>query len=70
MTQNDAILRDLKRGKKITPLDALDRYGSMRLGARIFDLKKRGFPIVKETVHDRQNGRRYASYRLAKGRTA
>ena len=42
----------------------------MRLGARIWELKKRGVPIVRDMVHDRKNNRRYAVYWLAKGRAA
>ena len=71
MSQTDAILRDLRKGKRVTPLDALKAYGSMRLGARIWDLRKRGVPIVRDMVHDRKNNRRYAVYWLAgKGRAA
>lgn len=35
-----AVLEHLKKYKKITPLEALKEYGSMRLGAIIFDLRK------------------------------
>lgn len=40
MTKKQAVLEHLKRYKKITPLEALKEYGSMRLGAIIFDLRK------------------------------
>lgn len=40
MTKKQAVLEHLKRYKKITPLEALREYGSMRLGAIIFDLRK------------------------------
>lgn len=45
MNQAQKILRDLKRGKRITPLDALKNYGCMRLAARIYDLKFQGHNI-------------------------
>ena len=45
MTQEDKILADLKAGKVISPLDAAHKYGSLRLGARIFDLKRKGYKI-------------------------
>ena len=40
MTKKQAILNHLKKFKKITPLEALKEYGSMRLGAIIFELRK------------------------------
>ena len=37
------LVRDhLQRGKTITPLEALREYGSLRLSAIIFNLKKEG----------------------------
>lgn len=40
MTKKEAVLEHLKKFKKITPMEALNYYGSMRLGAIIFDLRK------------------------------
>lgn len=62
-SQTDLILKHLESGKSITPLAALKLYGSLRLGGRIYDLKKQGYPI--ETKMVRRNGKRFASYRLA-----
>ena len=45
MTQNDTILRHLEQHGEITPLDALRLYGIMRLGARIYDLREKGYII-------------------------
>lgn len=59
-TQETAILNDLQTGVRLTPLDALQRHGCFRLGARIFDLQKQGFDIVHEPV--RVNGKRIMSY--------
>lgn len=39
-SQNTQILKALKKGARITPMDALKRFGCFRLGARIADLKK------------------------------
>ncbi len=63
MTQAQQILRDLKRGKRITPLDALFHYGCMRLAARIYDLKFKGHDIKvrNKAVGD---GTTVAEYRL------
>jgi len=40
MTKKERVLEHLKKYKKITPLEALQEYGSMRLGAIIFELRK------------------------------
>ena len=59
-TQNQKILAHLFANGAITPMDALRQYGVMRLGARIFDLKKMGVPIVREMVYE--DGVGYARY--------
>lgn len=53
-TQNQIILSHLKSGKIITPMDALDICGSFRLSARIFELRKKGWPIFceRKPVHN------------------
>lgn len=45
MTQNEAVLRHLLDNGNITSLEAMNKYGIMRLGARVYDLKKQGYPI-------------------------
>ena len=65
-TQAAAILKRLLVGEHITPLDALDGVGSFRLSARIFDLKRRGWPI-RSTLVDVGDGRRVAEYWLDPG---
>ncbi|MGE4297004.1 MAG: helix-turn-helix domain-containing protein [Desulfovibrionaceae bacterium] len=50
LSQADAILLALSRGDRLTPRDALFRFGCMRLGARIFDLKARGHSIESRFV--------------------
>ena len=40
MTKKQAILNHLKKYKSITPKEAYFEYGSMRLGAVIFELRK------------------------------
>ena len=65
-SQNKQIKAWLERGKSITPLDALNLFGSFRLGARIFDLKNDyGMNIKTEMVE--VNGKRYAKYSLVNG---
>lgn len=60
--QSDRILDHLATGKPLTPITALKRFGTMRLGARIFDLKRKGHRIESRLVS--RNGARVAEYRL------
>ena len=51
MTQNDMILKHMKTHKRgITQLTAIERYGCLRLSARISDLRKMGYIINSEIV--------------------
>lgn len=51
MTQNDNILHHMKTHKRgITPIVALERYGCLRLSARISDLRRMGYRIKSEIV--------------------
>ena len=52
------------RGYGITPLQALEKWGCMRLSARIKELRDAGFPIVTEVA--KQNGKSFARYRMTK----
>ena len=63
MTQRDAILRALQEGRSLTPLDALREMACFRLGARIFELRKEGFPIEAVMV-ETEGGATIASYSL------
>ncbi|MCX8749050.1 hypothetical protein J3U75_06595 [Snodgrassella sp. B3088] len=64
--QTIQILKYLKDGNSITPLEALYRFGCMRLGARIYDLKQEGHVIRTQLVKDENSGARYACYALVK----
>ena len=63
-TQKEMILEYLQLGHALTPLEALRYFGCFRLGARIADIKKEGYNIHSELVHDPKTGKRYASYIL------
>lgn len=53
----------LLTGAEISPMEAQQRFGIMRLGARIFNLREQGVPIADRT---QRNGRKHWSvYRLA-----
>ena len=62
-SQAEQILTALHRGESLTPLDALNRFGCMRLGARIFELRQPplSLPIQDETI-DPGNGKRVKRY--------
>jgi hypothetical protein len=62
LSQKERVLRLLKSGKPVTPLLALRRFGCMRLGARIWELREAGHRIVRRTVE--RGGKHFAEYRL------
>mgnify|MGYP003658599951 CR=1 FL=1 len=62
-SQKERILDYMKRGRSLTPIDALNIFGCFRLSAVIFDLKKEGHPIQMELVKN-QNNKNYAKYTL------
>ena len=67
MTQCDMILRYMQDTGSITPWEAMREFGCMRLGARIYDLKRQGVPIITDCVSEKNRyGKRvrYARYRL------
>ena len=49
-TQKDLILRFMQENGSITQIEAAQEIGCWRLGARIFDLKRDGHNIKKDTV--------------------
>jgi len=63
-SQNDMILKHLKAGKSISPLEAMGVFGVYRLAARIFELRESGVEITK-VIKDDGRGRTYAEYSLA-----
>ena len=65
MSQKSKILRYLKMGGKLTPIDALHNYECFRLSARVKELRKEGHAI--KTVRIQQNGKTFARYELQTG---
>jgi hypothetical protein len=61
-TQRDKILCYLCTGKPLTPLMALRRFGCLRLGARIWELRASGHRIQSELV--KRGAAHVAQYRL------
>lgn len=69
MTQKDKILRHFRDLGNITPMEAIAQYGIMRLGARIWDLKRMGYPIETQIVYGKNRygePTRWASYSMRK----
>jgi hypothetical protein len=66
-SQCKRILDYLKEGNSITPMKALKMFGTFRLGARIADLKDKGWDITTTMIRDEQTGKRYASYKITPG---
>lgn len=66
MSQNYMILMALKKGT-LTALEALKKFGCMRLASRIYDLRCQGYEILsgKKTLN---NGKSIAVYSLKKGK--
>lgn len=66
-SQEKQILKHLQKGLKINPIWALHKFGCLRLGARIFDLKEKGHNIRTNIVYKELNGKKvkkYAEYYL------
>ncbi len=61
------VLKHLQSGKEINPMEAMSLYGTMRLGAVIFTLKKEGHRIHSR-LHYYKNPKgktkHYAIYKL------
>ena len=55
----------LEDGNTITGLEAINKFGCIRLASRITDLRNRGVNIRKETIM-LDNGKRVAQYSIAK----
>lgn len=52
MSQKQQVLEYLKKGYSLTPKEALKMFGSMRLGALIFDLVAEGHNIINVQYFD------------------
>lgn len=62
-SQTDRILDWMLTGHTITPLEALNKFGSLRLGARIAEIKARGYLVYSEFVPT-PNGKKVKQYHL------
>jgi hypothetical protein len=65
MSQIKQILEYMQDGNTISPLEALKKFGSFRLGARIWELKQLGYP-VKRRIMKVKSQKHVAVYYLEK----
>lgn len=65
MSQNEMILKHMKSGW-ITPKEALDMYGCMRLASRIGELSV--LHDIERRFVTLRNGKRVMEYRLKRGK--
>lgn len=63
-SQKLKILEYLKEGGELTALKALKMFGCLRLGARIWDIKKMGYEIQREWM-ETDDGARVAVYKMS-----
>lgn len=50
ITQTDRIIRHIQDYGSITPLEAMQEYGIMRLASRMCDIKRAGYNVRREMV--------------------
>ena len=63
MSQTKQIANYLNKGKKLTTLDALNKFGCFRLAARIADLRNNGMSIITKTIK-LENKKQIAQYSI------
>jgi len=63
MSQRTLVLQALKKGQKLTPLEALNKGMGLRLGAHIHKLRQQGYDIRRNLV--KRGPSRVAQYYLA-----
>lgn len=63
ISQKAEIQAWLERGHRITPIQALEKWGCFRLAARVAELREDGLEI--DTSFQHKNGKVFASYGLA-----
>ena len=64
-SQSDRIIDYLATGRPLTPIVALRRFGTFRLGARVHELKQQGHRIESRLV--KRGDAHVAEYRLERG---
>jgi hypothetical protein len=60
--QRDRILAYMRKGRTLTPIEALEKFGTLRLSGRILELRQEGYQIKSRLVDI--GGKRVARYLL------
>ena len=63
MSQNKQIADYLNKGKKLTTIDALNKFGCFRLASRINDLRNDGMNITTKIIK-LENKKQVAQYSI------
>lgn len=66
-TQKESVLAHLRSGKKITPIEALNKFGCFRLAAVIHSLKNKGFLNKNEAIESKlltKGNKNFSEYSL------
>lgn len=63
-TQCQMIREHLEAGHRLSPIEALNKFGCFRLASRINELRKQGLDIRTDIVEGAENGKRWAEYWL------
>lgn len=61
-SQVTCIRKYLEAGKRLTPIEALNKFDCFRLASRVEELRGDGIPVRTEMVAER--GKRFARYSL------
>jgi hypothetical protein len=65
MTQQEIVLKHIRKNGSISPHEAILDHGITRLAARVFELKEQGHDIIREMRTNPTTGKSYARYRMA-----
>ncbi len=68
MSQTTEILAHLKSGKRLDPIQALEKFGCFSLSQRITDLRNAGHDIHMELTPNRDRTKHYGVYTLMKSK--
>lgn len=66
-TQRAWVYAQLKKGRTLTPILAMDGCGTMRLAAIIYDLRALGEKILTIPAKTK-SGKKYATYKMMKAK--
>ena len=66
MSQSKVVLKHLQSGRELSQLEATKKYGVLRLGAIIFNLRKDGYKIITIREHKPNRYGNFSNYGVYK----